>query len=71
MFNALIDHGSHAVLISQEFATSLVLKRHQLHEPMAVEMAIPDEGIKHMVQLNEWVYLSLYDTSNLWTLKTV
>ena len=70
-FVALIDHGSHTVLISEAFAISLGLKRRILPEPMDVEMAMPEEGKKHVVRLNEWVKLSLYDVSGSWTSKTV
>ena len=38
---------------------------------MDVEMAMPEEGKKHVVRLNEWVKLSLYDVSGSWTSKTV
>jgi hypothetical protein len=68
---ALIDHGSHTVLINESFASSLGLKRRKLHEPMNVEMAMPEEGKKRVVQLKEWVKLSLYDVSGQWTSKTV
>jgi hypothetical protein len=69
--NALIDDGSHTVLISESLTKSLGLKRRKLHEPMYVEMAMPEDGSKCVVQLNEWVKLSLYDVSGLWTSKTV
>ena len=69
--SALIDHGAHVVLISDDLATSLDLKRRQLHKQLPVEMAIPGSGAKHVVQLTEWVKLSLYDVSNLWSSKTV
>jgi hypothetical protein len=69
--NALIDDGSHTVLISEYLTKSLGLKQHKLYEPMYVEMVMPEDGSKHVVQLNEWVKLSLYDVSSLWTSKTV
>ena len=43
---ALIDHGLHAVLISDEFATSLSLKHHKLVELMPIELVMPEEGMK-------------------------
>jgi hypothetical protein len=70
-FNALIDHGSHTVLISDAFAAELGLKRRKLHAPMAVELAIPEGGVKRIVKLTEWVKLSMYDPSGYWTSKTV
>ena len=38
MLSALIDHGSHVVLISDEFANSLSLKCRKLLEPRPVEL---------------------------------
>ena len=70
-FDALLDHGSHTVLISDAFAMSLSLKRRKLHEPMLVEMAMPGEGRKVVVKLFEWVKLKLYDPSGAWTSKTL
>jgi len=71
MLAALIDHGSHVVLISDEFANSLFLKHHKLFEPMSVELAMPAEGPKRIVCLSEWVKLKLYDPSGMWQSKTV
>lgn len=70
-FNALIDHGSHTVLICDSFAQSLGLKRHKLHTPMAVEMAIPGDGAKRVIKLIEWVKLCMYNLSSSWTSKSV
>jgi len=44
--HALIDHGSHIVLISSDLAAELSLKRYTLHEPMPVELAMPDKESK-------------------------
>ena len=71
IFDALLDHGSHTVLISDEFATSLALKHRKLQEPMSVEMAIPGDSKKIVVKLFHWVKLRLYDPSGAWTLKTL
>ena len=38
--NALLDHGSHAVFISEQLADSLGLRRRQLPSPETVEMAM-------------------------------
>jgi hypothetical protein len=54
---ALIDHGAHAVLISNDLIKSLALKHHSLIEPMLVEMAMPDVSRKKIVFLLEWVKL--------------
>jgi RNase H-like domain found in reverse transcriptase/Integrase zinc binding domain len=69
--SALIDHGSHVVLISDEFTNSLFLKRSKLFEPMSVELAMPAEGPKCIVCLSKWVKLKLYDPSGAWQSKTV
>ena len=71
MFNALIDHGSHTVLIDDKCADLLSLKRQKLIEPMAIEMAMPGEGPKKVIMLYEWVKLHLYDPCGYWYLKTV
>jgi len=69
-FNALIDHGSHTVLINRVFAMSLGLKFRKLPEPMPVEMAMPGEGGKVTIILAEYVKLQLYDPSGCWTSKS-
>jgi hypothetical protein len=71
VIDVLIDHSVHTVLISDHFAKSLCLKRRKLYETMAVEMAIPREGKKRMVQMTKWVKLKLYDPSGLWSSRTV
>jgi hypothetical protein len=70
-FSALIDYGSHLVLISDKFIKSLQLHRPTLAEPLEVEMAMPESGLKNVVQLRDWVKLSLYDQVGSWTSKTV
>jgi hypothetical protein len=70
-FEALIDPGSHLVLINESFARSLALKRRKLLELLPVEMAIPGEGKKVVIQLSEWVKLHLYNPSGSWTARTV
>lgn len=71
IFDALLDHGSHTVLISETFTVNLSLKRHKLHEPMSVEIAMPRKGKKVIVKLFKWVKLKLYDLSGAWTSKTL
>jgi hypothetical protein len=46
MIHAFIDHGSHIVLISCDLAAELSLKRYMLHEPMPIELAMPDKKSK-------------------------
>lgn len=68
---ALIDHGSHTVLINEAFVQQLGLKHHKLHNPMNMELAIPEKGIKRVIMLKEWVKLCMYDPTGSWTSKTV
>jgi hypothetical protein len=70
-FDALLDHGSHAVLISEQFAQTLELKRRNLHNPLTVQMAFPEETTKRIVTLSEYVKLKLYDPVGNWAAKTV
>jgi cystathionine beta-lyase/cystathionine gamma-synthase len=70
-FTALIDDGSHIVLIRDCFARSLQLKRRTLPTPMPIEMAMPGESSKRTIKLSEYVKLRLYDPSNYWTYETV
>jgi hypothetical protein len=69
--NALIDHGSHIVLISNDLIIELSLKRRKLVKPMPVELAMPDQNSKHTLELSEYVKLKLYDPVGNWTSKTV
>jgi hypothetical protein len=71
VFNALFDHGSHAVLISDAFATQLGLRRRHLLSPETVELAMQSDKKKVEVQLFEWVKISLSDPSALWTSRSV
>jgi hypothetical protein len=70
-FDALFDHGSHAVLISEAFASQLGLRRRNLPIPETVELAMQSEKKKIRIELNEWVKLRLSDPSALWTSKSV
>ena len=71
-FNALIDDGSHTVLIHDDFANSLGLcHRNKLSKPEHVELTMASDGKKIVLELNEWVKLQLYNTKSWWTLKTV
>jgi hypothetical protein len=62
-FDALIDHGADTIFISEQFASSLALKRRKLFKTMSIEMAMPGEGKKQVVNTSEWVKLCLYDPS--------
>jgi hypothetical protein len=61
-FATLIDHGLHTVLISNQFVSSLGLKRRKLFklmpvEPMPVKMAMSRADNKRIFHLSEWVKL--------------
>ena len=70
-FDALIDNGSHTVLIREELVNELALRRHKLPVPEVVEFAMEGAGKKVIVQLYEWVKLKVYDPSSWWTTRTV
>jgi hypothetical protein len=71
MLNALIDHGSHIVLISNDLVTKLSLKHCILVKPMPVELVMPNQNSKCTLELSEYVRLQLYDPVGNWTSKTV
>jgi Retroviral aspartyl protease len=68
---ALIDHGADTVFISNKFALSLKLKCRKLFKTMSVEMAMPNKEDKQVVNMTEWVKLSLYDPSGTWASKSI
>jgi hypothetical protein len=67
----LFDHGSHAVPISEAFATRLGLCHHSLPRPETVELAMKMDKKKVQIQLHEWVKICLSDPASLWTSKSV
>jgi hypothetical protein len=71
IFEALIDHGSSAVLISEDFARQLGLRRKQLREPYIAELAMDNDGQKNEFRFSEYVKLQLHDPSSLWSSKAV
>ena len=68
---ALINNGSHAVLIRDDFVNSLALRRHKFPKLEIVELAMQSGGKKVFVELTHWVKLKLHDPSNFWTARTV
>ena len=68
--SALIDNGSHTVLIHSDLAARLNLCLRKLHEPLCINLALNNEPDK-TVWLSEYVRLRLRDPSNFWTAKTV
>lgn len=69
--DALIDNGSHAVLIRDDFVNSLALRHRKLPKPETVELAMQSGGKKVFVELTHWVKLKLHDPSNFWSACTV
>jgi hypothetical protein len=65
-FNALIDNGSHTVLIRDDFVEELGLCRCCLSKPQTVHLAMDDNGKRLKIVLCEYVKLSLFDPSFIW-----
>jgi hypothetical protein len=68
---ALIDNGSHTVLIRDDLVDRLKLRRRKLHEPMNISLALSDSKNRVVTTLSEWVKLKLFDRNNLWSSRTV
>lgn len=68
--HALLDHGSHLVLIRPEIADSLNLKCHVMPCPKTIQVAVQSEPAESIV-LNEYVQLRLSDPSFCWTSQVV
>ena len=64
--NALIDPGSHAVLICMDLVDTLLLRPCLLHKPEIIELAMESDGQKSQIVLCKYVKLKLYDLSNYW-----
>jgi hypothetical protein len=69
--NALIDHGSHAVLIREDLVDQLGLRRHRLPKPEKVELTMSQGDAKVEFELTEWVKLKLHDPSFFYSARTV
>ena len=68
--NALIDPGSHAVLICEDLINSLLLCHQTLHKP-EIKLAMTSNEKKAKIVLWEYMKLKLYDPSNYWQSQTV
>jgi hypothetical protein len=64
--DALIDNGSHTVLIHDDLTERLGLRRRKLLDPMNVSLALLNSGNHVVTTLTDWVKLKLYDRNNLW-----
>ena len=64
--NALIDRGSHAVLICMDLVNMLLLHCCLLHKPEIIELAMESDGQKSQIVLHKYVKWKLYDPLNYW-----
>ena len=69
--NALIDLGSHIVLIREDLVDSMLLHRQSTHKPEMIELAMKNNKEKTEIVLREYIKLKLYDPSNYWQSRTV
>ena len=69
-FEALIDHGSSAVLISEQYVSLLGLRRRRLREPYSAELAMDNNGCTD-IQFSKYVKLQLHDPSSFWSSKSI
>ena len=69
--NALIDDGSHTVLIREDLVLTLGLVRRKLRVPEHVELAMKENKKKSSFVLHDYVKIRLYDPSSFWTAKSV
>jgi hypothetical protein len=70
-FNALIDNGSHTVLIHSDYANKLGLIRSCLKQPQKVELAMTQGGKRIEIELTKSVIISLFDPILSWSAKPV
>ena len=64
---ALIDNGSHSVLVDETLVARLGLRKKQLPSPQQVRLAMGEEE----VVFSEWVKLWLYSDDQRWTARVV
>jgi hypothetical protein len=70
-FDALIDHGSSAVLISKEYVSKLGLHHKHLCKLYTAKLAMENNGHKIEIEFSENVKLQLHDLSSYWSSTTV
>ena len=66
---ALLDNGTHLVLICPELVDQLGLKKYRLHQPEPIDVAFSTE--KKQTKLYHYVKLSLSSLDSAWTLHVV
>jgi hypothetical protein len=69
--SALIDNGSHLVLIHPDYVQKLALPRHKLPRPISVELAMNEQQKRGVFELKDYVSLSLFDSTSFWTAKPI
>ena len=67
VITALIDNGSHSVLIDEGLVTKLGLRRRQLPSPQRARLAMGEEE----VEFTEWVKLRVCANDQQWTARMV
>jgi len=67
---ALIDHGSHVVLIDDALVDRLGLRRRRLNRPMEVSVALQGDA-KNSFSLSEYVKLACSSLDSIWTSRVV
>jgi hypothetical protein len=67
VITALIDNGSHAVLIDEGLVSNLGLKRRRLPSPQRARLAM-GEG---EVEFTEWIKLRVFSEDRQWTSRVV
>jgi hypothetical protein len=70
-FSALIDNGSHLVLIHPKYVQKLALPRHKLVHPISVTLAMNNQQKRGVFELDEYVSLSLFDSVSYWSAKPI
>jgi len=68
---ALFNHGSHAVLISEEFTDCLGIRQCKLPQPECINMAMGNKTKEQEYMLHDWIKLRLHDPVFRWTAHTV
>ena len=71
MFRTLIDHGSSAVLIGEEYVVKLGLCWRRLIEPCAVGLTVEKNRQKVDIEFSDYVKVQLHDLSSYWTSRLV
>ncbi|KAJ7751037.1 hypothetical protein B0H16DRAFT_837114, partial [Mycena metata] len=69
--NALIDNGAFIVMIHEDLVDKLQLRRHKLHEPIQIDLALADSSAPSTSSLTEYVKLRTISLDQSWTSNSV